>query len=84
MIDADYSGEIRVVLVNLGTENYKVHKGGKIAQLIVDRIIYNEAILVQDLEATTRGTEEFGSRNKRVTKQSWKVTGRSDTQGSHN
>ena len=56
-------------MVNLGTANYKVRKGYKIAQLIVERIISDEAILVQDLEATTRGTKGFGSSDKGVTKQ---------------
>ena len=101
VIDADYTGEIKVVLVNLGTEDYQVHKGDKIAQLIVERIISEEAILVHELETTTRGTKGFGSSDRRTprpdrmtkqshtgaelpTNQSWKVTGRSDTQGSHN
>ena len=69
VIDTDYTGEIKVVIVNLGTENYKVHKGDKIAQLIVKRIISDEDILVQDLEATKRGTMGFGSSDKGVTKQ---------------
>ena len=69
VIDADYTGEVKVVLINLGTKNYEVHKGDKIAQLIVERIINNEAILVEDLEATTRGTKGFGSSDKGVTKQ---------------
>ena len=69
VIDADYNGEIKVVLINLGTKDYGVHKGDKIAQLIVERIINDEAILVQDLEATTRGMKGFGSSNKGVTKQ---------------
>ena len=69
VIDTDYTREIKVVLINLGTENSKVHKGDKIAQLIAEKIINEEAILVQDLEATTRGTRGFGSSDKGVTKQ---------------
>ena len=69
VIDADYTGEVKIVLVNLGSTSYKVHEGDKIAQLIVERIISDEAILVQDLEATTRGTKGFGSSDKGVTKQ---------------
>ena len=38
-MDADYTREIKAVLVNLGTNNYKVHEGDKIAQLIMERII---------------------------------------------
>ena len=69
VIDADYTGEVKIVLVNLGTTRYKVHKGDKIAPLIVEKIISDEAILVQDLEATTRGTKGFGSSDGGVTKQ---------------
>ena len=69
VIDADYTREIKVVLVNLGTENYKVHEGDKVAELIVERIISDEAILVQDLEATKRGMKGFGSSDKDMTKQ---------------
>ena len=64
VIDEDYIGEIKIVLVNLGTENYKVHKGDKIAQLIVERIISEEAILLQNLEATTRGMKGFRNSDK--------------------
>ena len=39
VIDADYTGEVKIVLVNLGTTSYKVHEGDKIAQLIVEKII---------------------------------------------
>ena len=67
--DADYTGEIKVVLVNLGRENYSVHLGDKIAQLIVERIISDKAILVQDLETTTRGIKGLGTSDKQVTKQ---------------
>ena len=56
-------------MVNLGTASYKVHEGDKIPQLFVEKIISDEAILVQDLEATTRGMKGFGSSNKGVNKQ---------------
>ena len=69
VIDADYTGEVKIVLVNLGTASYKVHQGDKIAQLIVKTIISDEGILVQDLEATIRGTKGFGSSDEGVTKQ---------------
>ena len=69
VIDANYTGEVKVVLVNLGTASYKVHEGDKIAQLIVEKIISDKAILVPDLEATTRGTKGFGSSDEGMTKQ---------------
>ena len=69
VIDAYYTGEIRVVLVNLGTKNYEIQKGDKIAQLIVERIADEEAILVEDLETTERGAKGFGSSNMKLIKQ---------------
>lgn len=60
-IDADYRGEIGVILVNLSTEDFKVEKGERIAQLVVakhERVSWNQ---VQELEETTRGAGGFGS-----------------------
>ena len=56
-------------MVNLGPKTYTVNKGDKIAQLIIETIISDEAILVQDLGITTRGTKGFGSSDEEVTKQ---------------
>lgn len=64
VIDANYTGEIKVVLVNLGAEEHKVHREDIIAPLIVKRIISGEAILVADPEANTRGTKGFGSSDR--------------------
>ena len=69
VIEADYTGEVKVVLVNLGTTSYKVHQGDKFGQLMVEKIISDKAILVQDLEATMRGTKGFGSSDEGMTKQ---------------
>jgi dUTP pyrophosphatase len=59
-IDPGYRGEIKVILLNLGLENYQIHPGDRIAQLVVARY---EAIEWQeaDLSASTRGTGGFGS-----------------------
>ncbi|WP_236713782.1 dUTP diphosphatase [Ehrlichia ruminantium] len=62
-IDADYRGEIMVILINLGNEAYTINYGDRIAQMViapVTRISWN---LVEDLEANTtkRGTHGFGS-----------------------
>ena len=69
VIDADYTGEVKVILVNLSDKDYEVHKEDKIAQLVVERIISEEIVRVQDLEDTKRGTEGFGSSDKELTKQ---------------
>jgi dUTP pyrophosphatase len=60
-IDSDYRGEIKVILVNLSNENFKVENGERIAQLIVakhERIEWAEA---EFLEETNRGSGGFGS-----------------------
>jgi len=60
-IDADYRGEIRVILVNLGQDSFMVGRGMRIAQLIiapVSRVIICET---GNLNETTRGVEGFGS-----------------------
>jgi dUTP pyrophosphatase len=60
-IDADYRGEIRVILVNLGPDSFSVARGMRIAQLIIApaiRVIIRET---DNLNETTRGVEGFGS-----------------------
>ena len=68
VIDADYTREIKVILINLGTKEYEIYKGDKIAQLIVARIASEEAILVENLETTESGTKGFGSSDMGLTK----------------
>ena len=69
VIDADYTREIKVILVNLGNKEYEIHKWDKIAQWIGDRITSEEAILVENLETTERGTKGFASSDMEITKQ---------------
>lgn len=61
LIDEGYTGEICVKLYNHGTEPYMVEVGDKISQLVVIPVRYEEVDLVQDLEATERGNNGFGS-----------------------
>ncbi len=63
-VDAGYRGEIRVILVNLGSEPYEVRKGQKIAQLVVAPVIRAELTEVADLSPTERGAGGFGSTGK--------------------
>ena len=60
-IDADYRGEIKVILINLGPEPFKVEKGLRIAQMIVCPIVQAQLKEVDDLSETERGTGGFGS-----------------------
>ena len=60
-IDADYRGEIKVILINLGTENFEIVRGDRIAQLVVHpvtRVSWHE---VDELEDSARGDGGFGS-----------------------
>ena len=60
-IDADYRGEIKVILINLGQEPFKVEKGLRIAQMIVCPIVQAQLKEVNDLNETERGKGGFGS-----------------------
>ena len=60
-IDSDYRGEIKVILINLGREIFRVEKGHRIAQMVVCPIIQAEFKEVDDLTKTVRGEGGFGS-----------------------
>lgn len=59
-IDADYRGEIGVILINHGKESFTVTPRMRIAQLVVAPALQASFISVDDLDATTRGTGGFG------------------------
>ena len=61
VIDSDYRGEVRVVLVNHGREPFRIEPGDRVAQLLVQKV--ERAVFVADdaLGATARGTGGFGS-----------------------
>ena len=63
-IDADYRGEIGVIMVNLSSENYILNPGERIAQLVFVRVEQVKWNLQDDLENTTRGEGGFGSTGK--------------------
>jgi len=60
-IDSDYRGEIKVILINLGEESFKVEKGLRIAQMVVCPIVQAQLKEVDDLSETERGKGGFGS-----------------------
>jgi dUTP pyrophosphatase len=60
-IDADYRGEIGVILVNLSNEEFTIQSGERIAQLVIAKHERAEWIEVQELSETTRGAGGFGS-----------------------
>ena len=59
-IDSDYRGEIKVILVNLSAEDFIVHDGERIAQIIISKHEKAEWILVDELIETMRGAGGFG------------------------
>lgn len=63
-IDSDYRGEIRVILVNLGSEAAIVRPGDRIAQLVVAPVIRARFAAVDSLAETERGAGGFGSTGK--------------------
>tara|TARA_B100000925_G_C21901583_1_gene427339 strand:+ start:257 stop:592 length:336 start_codon:yes stop_codon:yes gene_type:complete len=60
-IDADYRGELGVILINLSDENYKIKPGDRIAQLVISNFTEVKWKLVQDLGDSERGELGFGS-----------------------
>lgn len=60
-IDADYRGEIQVILINLGAEPFIVSRGMRIAQLIVARVQHVQLIEAANLDATARASGGMGS-----------------------
>lgn len=60
-IDADYRGEIQVILVNLGAESVAITRGMRIAQMVVTPITRAKLIEVDALDQTHRGSGGFGS-----------------------
>uniref|UniRef100_L2G7K1 Deoxyuridine 5'-triphosphate nucleotidohydrolase n=1 Tax=Colletotrichum fructicola (strain Nara gc5) TaxID=1213859 RepID=L2G7K1_COLFN len=61
VIDADYRGEVKVLLFNHADSDFEVAEGDRIAQLVVERIFTPEIVEVQELEESVRGAGGFGS-----------------------
>ncbi len=60
-IDADYRGELKVILINLGAKNFLIENGARIAQMVLCPIIKASLKEVKILEITERGSGGFGS-----------------------
>ena len=63
-IDADYRGEIGVIVINHGTEPFTIHAGDRIAQLVLNKVERIEWEQVETLPETTRSEGGFGSTGK--------------------
>jgi len=60
-IDSDYRGELKVILINLGTEDFAIRRGDRIAQLVLAPVTRASWLKVDDLDETARGEGGFGS-----------------------
>ncbi|MCA3720946.1 dUTP diphosphatase [Phenylobacterium sp.] len=60
-IDADYRGELKVLLVNLGEEDFVIRRGDRVAQLVIAPVVQAAWREVGALDATARGAGGFGS-----------------------
>lgn len=60
-IDADYRGEVKVILANLGEEDFTIRRGDRIAQLVVAPVVQARWAEVASLDETARGAGGFGS-----------------------
>jgi dUTP pyrophosphatase len=60
-IDADYRGEVKVLLINLGQEEVEIKRGERVAQMIIAPVSRAELVEVEEVSATARGDGGFGS-----------------------
>lgn len=60
-VDSDYRGEVKVILINLGAEDFTVRRGDRIAQMVIAPVIQAAVAEVGHLDDTARGAGGFGS-----------------------
>jgi dUTP pyrophosphatase len=60
-VDADYRGEVKVILINLGEEDVTIRRGDRIAQLVIAPVVQAAWREVESLDETARGAGGFGS-----------------------
>jgi dUTP pyrophosphatase len=63
-IDADYRGEVKIGLINLSPNLYTIHRGDRIAQLILQKVYQASISLVDELDETERNEGGFGHTGK--------------------
>lgn len=63
-IDADYRGEIKIAVINLGAEPYTFNRGDRIAQMVVQKIHVAQLHIVEELDETERNSGGFGHTGK--------------------
>ena len=63
-IDSDYRGEVKIILMNFGTENYSIKRGDRIAQLVIAKVYLADIKETGELADTERGEGGFGHTGK--------------------
>jgi dUTP pyrophosphatase len=64
-IDSDYRGEVKIIVMNFGKEDFKISRGDRIAQLIVSKVYTAKIVEVKDLNSSNRGDGGFGHTGKK-------------------
>lgn len=59
-IDADYRGEVKIAVINLGNKPYTFQRGDRVAQMVIKRVYQARLSIVEQLDETTRNTGGFG------------------------
>ncbi len=65
-IDSDYRGELKCIVINLGTGPFEIRRGDRIAQLVVAPVQIGRMVEVEELDETARGAGGFGSTGVRM------------------
>jgi len=64
VVDSGYRGEVKIALINLGKEDFRIEKGMKIAQMLIQEVHSPKIIEVDELDDSSRGHGGFGSTGK--------------------
>ena len=59
-IDSDFRGEVMIAVINLGNSSYTIHRGDRIAQMVIKRVYHARLAVVEQLEETERNAGGFG------------------------
>ena len=63
-VDADYRGELKIILINLSNEAQVIHPGDRIAQMVIQKVEQVALVQVNEISSTTRGEGGFGHTGK--------------------